>query len=71
MKRLRLGELADLSSIERSEKEKAQKKAQKKKKAQRMDDEEEDDEEEAGSRSWEIYNKKQKFMNMAKQVNAF
>ena len=69
---MRLGELADLASIERSEKEKAQKKAQKKKKkAQRMDDEEEDDEEEAGSRSWDIYNKKQKFMNMAKQVNAF
>ena len=64
-----------MASIERSEKEKAQKawsEKQKKKKAQRMDDEEEDDEEEAGSRSSrEIYNKKQKFMNMAKQVNAF
>ncbi len=68
---MRLSELADLASIERSEKEKAQKKAQKKKKAQRMDDEEEDDEEEAGSGKWDVYNKKQKFLNMAKQVNAF
>ena len=69
---MRLSELADLASIERSEKEKAQKKAQKKKKkAQRMDDEEEDDEEEAGRGKWDVYNKKQKFLNMAKQVNAF